>query len=107
MASKYAFSGTLKEVRRHSQPSSLTIQLRFHFCQTSEASTGLKQFLQKAYPVMKKHNPSTPLLVREAFGTPPKIWARYEKGREVSVSVDGLSTAEVEKQVQSLAQASS
>ena len=39
-----------------------------------------RQFLQKSYPVMKKHNPTTPLLVREAFGVPPKIWARYGNG---------------------------
>lgn len=75
---------------------------------------------------MKKHNPSTPLLVREAFGVPPKIWARYgmrhsplpsfwssladgssEMGKESSVSVDGLSSGEVEKKLQELAQKSS
>lgn len=73
---------------------------------------------------MKKHNPSTPLLVREAFGVPAKIWARYgesthirdlrqecscralEMGKESSVDVNGLSAAEVEKKLQELAQKS-
>lgn len=70
---------------------------------------------------MKKHNPTTPLLVREAFGVSPKIWARYgtnltfytkktclqietEMGQEASVGVDGLSASEVEKKLQELAQ---
>ncbi|BFZ53153.1 hypothetical protein PYCC9005_000176 [Savitreella phatthalungensis] len=91
MASKYAFSKGLKE-------------LRFHFCHTSEASAGLKQFLKSSYPTMKKHNPETPMLIREAFGVKPVVWARYEHGRETKTSVDGLSATEVEKAVQGLAQ---
>lgn len=26
---------------------------------------------------MKKHNPETPILIREATGVAPKVWARY------------------------------
>lgn len=76
---------------------------------------------------MKKHNPTTPLLVREAFGVPPKIYARYgklppclsqmkdgrkgradetEMGKESSVAVDGLSASQIEKALQDLAQKS-
>ena len=53
---------------------------------------------------MKKHNPNTPLLVREAFGVSPRIWARYERGEESSATVEGLSSADVEKELQKLAQ---
>lgn len=36
-----------------------------------------RSFLQKSYPVMKKHNPNTPILIREAMGIEPKVFARY------------------------------
>jgi hypothetical protein len=30
---------------------------------------------------MKKHNPETPILIREATGVAPKVWARYSESR--------------------------
>lgn len=36
-----------------------------------------RSFLNRAYPTMKKHNPHTPILVREAAGTLPRVYARY------------------------------
>lgn len=38
---------------------------------------------------MKKNNPNTPILLREAQGTLPKVFARYDLGRETSKSLDG------------------
>lgn len=38
---------------------------------------------------MKKHNPSTPIMLREAQGTLPKVYARYEFGKEKSQSLEG------------------
>lgn len=38
---------------------------------------------------MKKHNPSIPILLREAQGTRPKVYARYEFGQEESKSLEG------------------
>ncbi|KAI9838921.1 MAG: hypothetical protein M1819_004129 [Sarea resinae] len=64
MPAKYAFTSTLKE-------------LRFLFCQTSEQSSALRSFLTRAYPTMKKNNPQTPILLREALQTEPKVYARY------------------------------
>ena len=82
MSSKYAFTKTLKEVR-------------FHFCQTSEPSAavrylfatpfwfdgkinrGHRSFLTRAYPIMKKNNPHIPIMLREALGTEPRVFARY------------------------------
>lgn len=29
--------------------------------------------------MIKKHNPTTPVLIREAFGIPPQIFARFGK----------------------------
>jgi len=34
-------------------------------------------FLLRTYPTMKKHNPHTPILIREAGNITPKVWARY------------------------------
>jgi hypothetical protein len=38
---------------------------------------GLRSFLSRAYPTMKKNNPYTPIMLREAAGTQPKVYARY------------------------------
>ena len=49
-------------------------------------------FLTRAYPTMKKNNPHTPIMLREALGVSPKMWARYEYGKEVQESLDGMSS---------------
>jgi len=36
-----------------------------------------RNFLTKSYPTMKKHNPHTPIMLREASGIEPKVYARY------------------------------
>jgi NADH dehydrogenase (ubiquinone) 1 alpha subcomplex subunit 2 len=38
---------------------------------------------------MKKHNPHTPILIREAADTQPKVWARYEFGKEKMLQLNG------------------
>lgn len=43
-----------------------------------------RAFLTRAYPTMKKNNPHTPILIREALGVEPKIWARYGASSFVS-----------------------
>ncbi|KAH8811458.1 thioredoxin-like protein [Xylogone sp. PMI_703] len=90
MSGKYAFSQTLKE-------------LRFLFCQTAEHSAATRTFISRAYPVMKKSNPHTPIMIREAAGTLPKVYARYEFGKEKSESLEGLSDKEIEERVNRLA----
>ncbi|KAK7751089.1 hypothetical protein SLS62_006918 [Diatrype stigma] len=64
MSAKYAFVKSLKEVR-------------FLFCHTGEGSAATRTFLTRAYPTMKKNNPHTPILIREAQGVLPKVYARY------------------------------
>jgi NADH dehydrogenase (ubiquinone) 1 alpha subcomplex subunit 2 len=82
MSGKYAFTKGLKEVR-------------FLFCQTSDHSaatrfalqhdvqcayvlrTVYRSFLTRAYPTMKKNNPHTPIMLREALGFEPRVFARY------------------------------
>ncbi|KAI1001515.1 hypothetical protein K3495_g6684 [Podosphaera aphanis] len=86
MSGKYTFSQALKEVR-------------FLFCQTSKESLATRSFLARAYPLMKKSNPHIPILVREAFGTPTRVYARYEFGHEKSTSLADLSDKEIEGKV--------
>jgi len=50
-----------------------------------------RAFLTKSYPTMKKHNPSIPIMLREAQGTSPKVYARYEFGQEKSQSLEGTT----------------
>jgi len=51
---------------------------------------------------MKKYNPETPILIREASGVEPKVWARYGYGKEKSESLSGLSDKEIEDKVTTL-----
>lgn len=37
----------------------------------------VSSFLLRAYPTMKKYNPHTPIMIREALGVEPKVYARY------------------------------
>ena len=42
-----------------------------------------RSFLTRAYPTMKKNNPHTPIMIREALGIEPKVFARY--GRPIAM----------------------
>lgn len=49
----------------------------------TNAPAGLiRSFLLRSYPTMKHHNPHTPIMIREALNTQPRVFARYEFGRE-------------------------
>nr|POE59129.1 nadh-ubiquinone oxidoreductase 10.5 kda subunit [Quercus suber] len=76
MSGKYIFAKGLKE-------------LRFLHCQTSEHSNAVRSFLTRAYPTMKHHNPHTPIMIREAAGIEPRVYARYEFGRETMADLKG------------------
>lgn len=78
-------------------------ELRFHLSQTGEASVPLRNFLVKNYPTLKTStNNQLPILIRESFGVPPSITARFEKGREVKNSLDGLDEKAIEQAVKAL-----
>lgn len=49
----------------------------------------LRSFLNRAYPTMKHHNPHTPIMIREALNTQPRVFARYEFGREKVEELSG------------------
>ncbi|KAF3490700.1 NADH-ubiquinone oxidoreductase 1 subunit [Arthroderma uncinatum] len=89
MASRYAFSTGLKE-------------LRFLFCHSSAHGDATRTFLKRAYPTMKKNNPSTPILIREALDIEPRVFARYEFGKEKQETLLGLTDKEIEQKVTAL-----
>ncbi|DAA76711.1 hypothetical protein H112_08738 [Trichophyton rubrum D6] len=86
MASRYAFNTGLKE-------------LRFLFCHSSAHGDATRAFLKRAYPTMKKNNPSVPILIREALDVEPRVFARYEFGKEKQETLLGLSDKEIEQKV--------
>lgn len=47
--------------------------------------------MNRAYPTMKKHNPHTPIMMREAAGTEPQVFARYGTTIATSIEVNGWS----------------
>ncbi|KAG7665007.1 uncharacterized protein J8A68_001472 [[Candida] subhashii] len=78
-------------------------ELRFHLSQTGEASIPLRNFLTKNYSSIKQQsNNQLPVLIRESYGIPPSLTARFEKGREVKNSLEGLDEAGVAKAVQDI-----
>lgn len=89
MSGKYAFTKSLKEVR-------------FLFCQTSDHGAATRSFLLRAYPTMKKNNPHTPIMLREALNTEPMVYARYEYGKEKKESLSGLNDKEIEERITGL-----
>ncbi|ORY41753.1 thioredoxin-like protein [Leucosporidium creatinivorum] len=78
-------------------------ELRLVGCQQSPASAGVRAFIKSSYPAVKKANPELPILIREALGTPARAFARFERGVEKVVLLDGVSSAEeVEKKIAEL-----
>ncbi|EDK47274.1 conserved hypothetical protein [Lodderomyces elongisporus NRRL YB-4239] len=66
-------------------------ELRFHLSQTGEASVPLRTFLKNNYNTLKTQlNYKLPILIRESYGIPPSVSARFERGEEVKRSLDGL-----------------
>ena len=72
-------------------------ELRFHLCQTSKGSEGVRNFLMSSYKHLKAASPTTPVLIREASGIEGKLYARYDYGVEKCVKLEGLDAKEVEK----------
>lgn len=50
---------------------------RLHFCQTSPASKGARDFVSQSYEPIKKANSSLPILIREAQGVPARAFIRF------------------------------
>ncbi|CAL8268624.1 unnamed protein product [Merluccius merluccius] len=72
-------------------------EIRLHVCQTSAASQGARDFVEQHYVSLKRSNPDFPILVRECSGVQPRLWARYDFGREQSVALDNMNADQVAK----------
>jgi NADH dehydrogenase (ubiquinone) 1 alpha subcomplex subunit 2 len=70
-------------------------ELRIHLCQTSPASSGVRQFIEKHYVDLKTMNKNTPILIRECANVQPKLWARYEFGKEAHLPLTNMSESQV------------
>uniref|UniRef100_A0A8C8ARP6 NADH dehydrogenase [ubiquinone] 1 alpha subcomplex subunit 2 n=1 Tax=Otus sunia TaxID=257818 RepID=A0A8C8ARP6_9STRI len=77
-------------------------ELRIHLCQRSAGSRGARDFIEQHYVTLKKANPDFPILIRECSGVQPKLWARYEFGKEKSVSLNNLTVDEVAKALENI-----
>ncbi|KAF9465910.1 thioredoxin-like protein [Collybia nuda] len=74
-------------------------EIRILCSQSGPASAGAREFILSKYPSIKKHNPDLPVMIREATGTPARIFARFERGVEKHVELDNLSAKDVESKV--------
>ncbi|XP_074528854.1 NADH dehydrogenase [ubiquinone] 1 alpha subcomplex subunit 2 [Halichoeres trimaculatus] len=79
-------------------------EIRVHLCQRSAASSGAREFVEQHYVTLKKSNPDFPILIRECSGVQARVWARYDFGKERSVSVDNMSADQVASALQTLVQ---
>lgn len=52
-------------------------ELRLHLCLKGTTSSGVRSFIENEYVNLKKTNPNFPILIREASGVQPKLFARY------------------------------
>ncbi|XP_027538165.1 NADH dehydrogenase [ubiquinone] 1 alpha subcomplex subunit 2 [Neopelma chrysocephalum] len=77
-------------------------ELRIHLCQRSAGSQGVREFIEKHYVTLKKANPDFPILIRECSGVQPKLWARYEFGKEKSIPLNNLTVDDVAKALESV-----
>eukprot|EP00297_Palpitomonas_bilix_P016792 CAMPEP_0113880202 /NCGR_PEP_ID=MMETSP0780_2-20120614/7655_1 /TAXON_ID=652834 /ORGANISM="Palpitomonas bilix" /LENGTH=110 /DNA_ID=CAMNT_0000866853 /DNA_START=161 /DNA_END=493 /DNA_ORIENTATION=- /assembly_acc=CAM_ASM_000599 len=82
--------------------SSTVRELRFNFCPKGESSTGVRNFVEGNYHVLRHLNPATALLIRNAPGIEPRITACYDFGKEEMVSVSDMSSEDIEKTIQHL-----
>ncbi|XP_062308969.1 NADH dehydrogenase [ubiquinone] 1 alpha subcomplex subunit 2 [Osmerus eperlanus] len=77
-------------------------EIRLHLCQTSPASQGARDFVEQHYVALKSANPGFPILIRECSGVQPKLWARYDFGKETSVGLDNMTVDQVASVLQTV-----
>ncbi|KAH8096939.1 NADH dehydrogenase alpha subcomplex subunit 2 [Cristinia sonorae] len=77
-------------------------EIRILCCQSGAASAGTRQFISSTYPTLKQHNPDLPIMIREAKGTPARVFARFERGEEKHVEVENLSHTDVASKIAQL-----
>ncbi|CAK9140210.1 unnamed protein product [Ilex paraguariensis] len=77
-------------------------ELRILFCPSSPASMSARTFIERNYKDLKILNPKLPILVREASGIQPQLWARYDMGMERGIPLEGLEEVQIWKALEEL-----
>ncbi|XP_062513732.1 uncharacterized protein LOC134189471 [Corticium candelabrum] len=77
-------------------------ELRIHLCQTSVSSQGTREFIEAHYVDIKRLNPTFPILIRECSGIQPRMYARYDFGKERKVELTDMSKEQVFTALESL-----
>lgn len=70
-------------------------EIRIHLCPRTATSNGTRQFIDKYYLGLKQNNPNLPILIRECTGIEPKMWFRFEFGKETSASLESLNADQI------------
>ena len=78
-------------------------ELRVHLCQKSASSSGVRKFIEQNYVDLKKLNQQTPILIRECSNVEPKLWARYEMGKEKHIPLTNMNESQVLSALEKLA----
>ncbi|XP_051176380.1 NADH dehydrogenase [ubiquinone] 1 alpha subcomplex subunit 2 [Leptopilina boulardi] len=70
-------------------------ELRILLCQTSKSSQGAREFIEQQYVSLKNNNPYFPILIRECSAIEPKLYARFEYGKEKCVALANLKSDDI------------
>lgn len=70
-------------------------EVRIHLCPRTPSSNATRQFIDHYYLGIKKNNPNLPILIRECTGIDPKIWFRFEYGKEISAPLNNMSANQI------------
>ncbi|XP_072040812.1 NADH dehydrogenase [ubiquinone] 1 alpha subcomplex subunit 2-like [Amphiura filiformis] len=79
-------------------------ELRIHLCQRSQSSQGVREWVEKYYVDVKKANPRFPILVRECSGIQPKLYARFDYGRETSAALANMNSQQIMEAITGVAE---
>lgn len=73
-------------------------------CPKNETSRGARTFFETSYRELKMLNPNLPIKIRWGVGTEARLLALYGRGVERQLSVEGMSSSEVEAKVRDLSE---
>ncbi|KAL8496865.1 hypothetical protein ACS0TY_020522 [Phlomoides rotata] len=77
-------------------------ELRILFSPTSPSSAPTRSFIENNYKELKTKNPKLPILIREATGIEPQLWARFDLGIERGIQLEGLNEEQISSALQDL-----
>lgn len=85
--------------KKHPILNDIVRELRIHLSQTDPSSEGLRQFIRNHYLSLKKHYPTLPILIRECENITPKVYARFDYGKELKLDLSHFSSEQVQEAI--------